>query len=296
MTQVKKVEQEEKVEELHNDIVSIRRMCNVLMKTPHYKKLGEAGIFAVVQKANAMGIHPLIALDGGMYCVGGKVELTAAMMNELIRSKQHSISKDRKSNNEVCILHGRRADNGDTWTESFSIEEAKLAGIYGTTWKKYPRDMLFARALSRLARQLFPDVIKGCYVAGEISGAIDTNLNIDPDPIPPIQISTYAPHNEPEEVSISLIDDKSSCESKNPQSETQNIKRITAEQYAELEKWMGDCQELRNNLMVFMEKHYGESDLSKMPVKIYSRALQSAIKRRKEAEEAYGEELQAMEA
>ena len=33
----------------------------------------------------------------------------------------------------------------------------------------YPRDMLFARALSRLARQLFSDVISETYVIGEIS-------------------------------------------------------------------------------------------------------------------------------
>lgn len=149
------------------------KLCKMLMETPHYKKLGQEGIFAIVQKAKSIGVDPLDALNGGFYFVQGKVELTATMMNDLIRRKGHSITKDKKSDDKICILHGKRKDTGDTWSESFSIEDAKLAGIYRNQWLKYPKDMLFARSLSRLARQLFPDVIKGCYVDGEIAQALE---------------------------------------------------------------------------------------------------------------------------
>lgn len=155
-----------------------RELCTMLMKTPHYQKMGADGIFAIVQKARAIGIDPLDALNGGMYFVQGKVELTSTMMNDLIRRQGHSITKDKKSDEKICILHGRRADNGDTWSESFSIEDAKTAGIYRNQWLKYPKDMLFARALSRLARQLFPDVIKGCYVDGEMQQAVGLDKQI----------------------------------------------------------------------------------------------------------------------
>ena len=148
------------------------KICQMLMQTPHYKKLGQEGIFAVVQKAKSIGVDPLDALNGGFYFVQGKVELTSTMMNDLIRRKGHSITKDKKSDDKICILHGKRADNGDTWSESFSIEDAKTAGIYRNQWLKYPKDMLFARALSRLARQLYPDVIKGCYVETEMQQAV----------------------------------------------------------------------------------------------------------------------------
>lgn len=149
------------------------KLCQLLMKTPHYAKMGQEGIFAIVQKAKAVGVEPLEALNGGMYFVQGKVEMTAGMMNDLIRRAGHSITKDKTSNETICILHGKRKDTGDTWCESFSIEDAQKAGIYRNQWLKYPKDMLFARALSRLARQLFPDVIKGAYVEGEISQAIN---------------------------------------------------------------------------------------------------------------------------
>jgi len=154
------------------DIQNTKKMCEALLQSAHYKKIGTEGIYAIVEKAKSIGVSPLDALNGGMYFVQGKVELTASMMNQLIRQGGHSITKDKRSDNSVCILHGKRKDNCDTWTESFSIEDAKLAGIYRNQWLKYPKDMLFARALSRLARQLFPDVIKGCYVQGEISEAI----------------------------------------------------------------------------------------------------------------------------
>jgi len=150
------------------EIEATNQICKALMQTPHYKKMGPEGIYAIVSKAKSIGVSPMEALNGGMYFVQGKVELTSAMMNDLIRRHRHSITKDKKSDDKICILHGKRADNGDTWSESFSIEDAKTAGIYRNQWLKYPKDMLFARALSRLARQLFPDVIKGCYVQGEI--------------------------------------------------------------------------------------------------------------------------------
>lgn len=150
-----------------------QQAVQMLMQTAHYAKLGPDGLFAIIQKAKSMRVEPLDALNGGMYYVKGKVEMSSAMMNQLIRQNGHSITKDKRSDDTICILHGKRADTGDTWTESFSIDEARRAGIYSEdgSWGKYPRDMLFARALSRLARQLFPDVIKGCYVQGEIADA-----------------------------------------------------------------------------------------------------------------------------
>lgn len=172
------------------DLQKTQSLCAALMKTKHYASMGEVGIFAIVQKARALNLSPLDALNGAMYFVQGKVELTANTMNYLIRAAGHSITKDSKSDRTCCILHGKRVDNGDTWTASFSIDDAKKAGIYKNTWDKYPEDMLFCRALSRLARQLFPDVIKGCYVEGEIN---TPNLN-EPvryeDVKPTLQIET----------------------------------------------------------------------------------------------------------
>jgi len=160
------------------DITSMQAICIKLMQTKHYQALGEVGIFAILQKAKSIGMNALDALSGGMYFVNGKVELSSNSMGSLIRKGGHSIVKDPKSDKTVCILHGKRADNGDTLTTSFSIADAKQAGIYKNVWEKYPEDLLYCRALTRMCRQLFQDVGKGCYVEGEIrDGVIDNPRN-----------------------------------------------------------------------------------------------------------------------
>lgn len=158
---------EEKIDMLA-EVDLMQAVSKKLMQTPHYAKLGGDGIFAIIQKARSLNVSELDALNGGLYYTNGRVGMSAEMMCMLIRMNGHSITKDPKSNDTVCILHGKRADNGDTWTESFSIEDAKRAGIFKNTWEKYPRNMCYCRALSNLARQLFPDVIKGCYEIEEL--------------------------------------------------------------------------------------------------------------------------------
>ncbi len=152
------------------DIENTQKLCNMLMKTSHYQKMGQEGIFAIVAKARGLNISPMDALNGGLYYVQGKVGMSSEMMATLIRKQGHSVVKDAKSTNDICILHGKRADNGDTWIISFSIDDAKRAGLFKNMYEKYPGVMLYNRAMSMLARQLFPDVIKGAgYTLEELN-------------------------------------------------------------------------------------------------------------------------------
>jgi len=265
------------------EIQNTQKMYQLLMQAPHYKRMGSEGVYAIIEKAKSVGVQPIDALNGGMYFVQGKVEMTAAMMNQLIRMHKHSVTKDKKSNDQICILHGKRADNGDTWVASFSIEEAKRAGIYRNQWQKYPQDMLFARALSRLARQLFPDIIKGCYVQGEIGYA--PPLDTPPEP--------SGVHND-DCVSSDVQNDNSVSETLTI--ETQTVDSITSEEFEELDAWLGDNHQLRGNIAMYLKKKYGITDFKLMPREIYKHALTRAKQQHAEAEQAYGEELQVMEA
>lgn len=183
-----------KKEDYFVDLKETQSLCELLLQTSHYEKLGRAGIFAIIQTAKSLGIDPRLAIGGGLYFVKGKVEMSSRMMAALIRAKKHSITRDSKSDDTICILHGKRSDTNDCWTESFSMEEAKKAGLLikkldkntgreiDGPWNLFPRDMLYARALSRLARQLFPDVIGNCYVENEI--ALDPNIKEEPTQVP----------------------------------------------------------------------------------------------------------------
>ncbi|NGX36900.1 MAG: hypothetical protein K1000chlam2_00045 [Chlamydiae bacterium] len=238
-------------EQMLEDIQNTQKMCKALIETPHYRKMGAEGIYAIVEKSRSIGVNPMDSLNGGMYFVQGKVEMSAFMMNGLIRGgkHKHSISKSNKSDETICILHGKRADNGDTWVESFSIEDAKKAGIYRNQWIKYPKDMLFARALSRLARQLFPDVIKGCYVQGEIE-------------------------ESPLQQHLPVIEMKES------------LPEIISEDEAEhLYDMIGTDDKYRACVLNFLQSAYKTKDLKKMPRILYEKIIPVATRKYEERKE-----------
>lgn len=253
------------------EIEQTQKMCAALIQTKHYAKLTEVGIFTVVQKSRSMGMNVLDALNGGMYFVNGKVELSANSMNYLVRSKGHSITKDQKSTKECCILHGKRADNGDDWTVNFSIEDAKKAGIYKNVWLTYPEDMLFARALSRLARQLFPDVIKGCYVEGEIS-------------------QSFTPDTK-EYRSLDIVSIEAN---ENHQIEATKELMITQDQAFELcDKLFLCSQDYQKEIKNYFKKLGVKDTLEDLPVKLYERVRKAMIKNIEDGYKVEKEEVKA---
>lgn len=148
-------------------------MADNAVKSRMYRGIGEqAGVLMIMLAAREMNIAPMMALNGGLNIINGKVEISARMMAAMIRRAGHSI-QEKSSTDEECVLIGKRQDNGDVIETSFTLAEAQRAGLVrdGGGWKKWPKDMCYARALSRLARRLFPDIIGTSYVEGEIMEA-----------------------------------------------------------------------------------------------------------------------------
>ena len=150
-----------------------------IKKTPHYQKLGEVGAFLIAQKCASLNFNVFSAINGGMFVSqAGIVELPSETMNYLIRKAGHSIQEDPRTNDEAYWLTGKRRDNGDTWTVCFSLEDARAAGLMGkASYKNYIKDMLYNKAMSRLAKRLFADVIEGCYVQGDITHDFSNSMN-----------------------------------------------------------------------------------------------------------------------
>lgn len=130
---------------------------------------GEAGIMMTILAARELGIPPMLALNGGISNIQGKLEISARLMHGMMRRAGVKIII-KESTDAGCMLTGVRADTGDTATVSYSVADAQKAGLIkaGGGWIKNPKDMCFARAISRLARQIAPDIIGGCYIEGEI--------------------------------------------------------------------------------------------------------------------------------
>lgn len=145
-----------------------RTMAKGAVQSRMYKG-DESSVIMIMLAARELGIPPMAALNGGLHLIQGKVEISARMMSALIRKAGHSLIL-KESTDEKCVLVGIRKDNQDTFEASYTIHDAHKAGLVksGGGWVKFPKDMCFARALSRLSRQLFSDVIGIGYVEGEI--------------------------------------------------------------------------------------------------------------------------------
>lgn len=156
-----------------HEMMVFHTMAETAVSSKMYKGIGEkAGVMMIMLSARELGISPMQALNGGLNIINGKVEISARMMNALIRRSGHKIVV-QEFNEKRCMITGQRCDSGEQQSCTFTIEEAQKAGLVkpGGGWTKWPKDMLFARALSRLARQLFSDVIGIGYVEGEIQAS-----------------------------------------------------------------------------------------------------------------------------
>jgi len=245
-----------------NEIAQTQNLCAQLMKTPHYAKMGAEGIFAITQKAKSIGMSPLDALNGGMYFVKGKVEMSGQSMLAIIRSKGHSVSMDPKSTDTKVIMYGKRCDNNDSWRVEFSIEDSKAQGIYQNQWIKMPKVMCMWRCVSQLARFLFSDVIKGIYVQGEIADAIPFNQPVvyEANEIELTQKSRYLTEAE----------------------EKQESKNISKEQALELKTLIDECSEEEQKKFKQLMVDSGYKAYSDIPTANYETLKLVAIKRKAE--------------
>lgn len=185
-------------------------MAKQAVQSKFYKTIGdESAVMMIMLSARELNIPPVMALNGGIRMINGVMELSARAMNMMIRRAGHSIQVQDESNTQ-CILVGKRKDNGDVLKVSYTIQEAHAAKLVkeGGAWTKIPKDMLFARALSRLARRLFADVIGNAYIEGEVSDPTGSSIS-----------NTYVQHMD--DISVEVL--------KSPEVEVQNVEDIFIE-------------------------------------------------------------------
>lgn len=103
-----------------------------------------------------------------IYLVNGKLALTSKAMAALIKRSKKYDYKVEKLDDVECVIS---FSNGETeiGKSSFTSKDAAKAGLINKdNWKNFPRNMLFARALSNGCRWFCPDVISGYYIAEEL--------------------------------------------------------------------------------------------------------------------------------
>lgn len=162
------------------EMKTIKEAAKAAVVSTLFRGKNEETAVAIALYARELGLPIMQCLLGGMHIINGVAELSVRMLNSLIRKSGHHLHC-LKCDANVCILKGIRGDTKEECHVSFTIQEAEAAGLTGKdNWKKWTQDMLYARALSRLGRRLFPDVIGNTYVEGEVSGTDPKKENLHP--------------------------------------------------------------------------------------------------------------------
>ena len=160
------------------------KVLNNLMPTmpKHIESLSDAVATMIV--ARELGLAPLSSFPDLMV-INGTVGMTSKLMLALVLKAGHRVDVIEMTN-EKAELHAWR--KYDEWvkvgTFTFTMDQADTAELsQKDTYVKYPADMLMNKAIARMVRFAFPDVLRG-YVPDEIEEItgveFDTAIHLDP--------------------------------------------------------------------------------------------------------------------
>lgn len=116
----------------------------------------------IILKGRELRLPPMVSF-AYLYVVNGRPGCAAELLLAGIRQAYPTVSIQYiESSATACKIKVQRPGEDHFDEFSFTIEEAQKAGLATKdVWKNYPTDMLRARAITRMKRAKFPEVMMG---------------------------------------------------------------------------------------------------------------------------------------
>lgn len=140
-------------------------MAQVFIESGMFKDVkSQAQAIVKIQAGQEMGLEPFAAMQG-IDIIQGKAVPNSGLQASLIKASGKYKYKVVEHTDKICTL--KFYENwGKSWEEvgssSYSMAEAQQAGLnHKDNWKKHPKNMLFARALSNGCKWFCADVFSG---------------------------------------------------------------------------------------------------------------------------------------
>lgn len=162
------------------ELDTIQRTGKLLAASGYFDGKGES-VQAIAMMATKIlagreiGIGPFAAVNG-IHIISGKPSIGANLLASAVKGSGRYDYRVREMTDKVCRIEFFQR-NGDKWeslgTSEFTAEEARKAGT--KNMDKFPKNMLFARAMSNGVRFYVPDVFNGnaVYVPEELGATVD---------------------------------------------------------------------------------------------------------------------------
>jgi 5'-3' exonuclease len=150
--------------------------ARILAKDMHDSRLFSAygtpqGVLSTVMLGRELGL-PAMASLRGIHIIEGRHALSAQTMVALVlKSGLAEYFEPVEFDAEHAIFETQRKGARKPVRMEHTIDMARVAGLVkpNSNWIKVPTDMLVARAQSRLARLVYPDVVGGLYTPDELA-------------------------------------------------------------------------------------------------------------------------------
>ena len=173
------------------------RLGETLATSGYFSDAKEAAQAVVkILAGREMGFGPISAMTG-ISIIKGKVSVGANLMAAAIK-------RDPRYDYRVAALTDERCeiaffeDGQELGRSTFTKADAEAASLMNETWRKFTRNMLFARAMSNGAKWHCPDACGGApvYTPDEFGAPVDGEGNVitvTATTIPEPQTTTSAP-------------------------------------------------------------------------------------------------------
>jgi len=154
------------------DLEAGYRLAKAIHNGRMYGKFpSDMAIFTIIVKARELGLKITTALDG-FHVIDGKPSPSADMMRALAeRHPECEYFRIIESSDESATWETKHRRYPEPTRYTYTIAEAKRAGLTSGNWAKRPRDMLTKTAASKLARLVYPGATVGLYCPEEMGDA-----------------------------------------------------------------------------------------------------------------------------
>jgi hypothetical protein len=183
----------------------LQQLGALVASSAYFSDAREAAQAAVKIMAGAeLGIGPIASMRG-IDIIKGEVSLSAGMVAAMVRRSGVYDYRVERWDNEACEIVFTRNRRPLTPSSVFTLDDAKRAGLAGPNYQKFPRNMLFARAMTNGARVHCPEVFVGAvYTPDElVDGEVvpDAPETVEDAPVAPAE----APLPDAEEEAVPVV-------------------------------------------------------------------------------------------
>jgi hypothetical protein len=154
--------------------IDIMTLGQTLARSGYFQDAKDAAQAVVkVLAGQELGFGPVASMTG-IYIVKGRVTLSANLIGAALKRSGRYNYAIRRLDNTGCTIEFFEAGQS-VGTSEFTADDAAKAGLKdGDNWRKFPRNMMFARAMSNGAKWYAPDIFGGpVYTPDELGAIID---------------------------------------------------------------------------------------------------------------------------